>query len=277
MVTNIVSFSGGRTSAYLVYLMEQKRKVEDIKVDYVFIDTGAEHEATYDFVRAVVKKFNINLTILQAVINPELGKSSDYRVLSLNEMGWDLSVMREAVRKHGNFTVNRPFCTERLKTVPIKKYLQDNYGKDYVSWLGIRADEPRRLKEKNKVKYLAEISDFEKQDVVNWWAKQSFDLQIDEHLGNCIFCIKKNDPKLALAQRCEPEKFEEWCELVRGEHVRPMPADKFGVGHIYRKWLTPENLIAKFSDSTAEQLSEFIYRSRSNDSGSCSESCEAVM
>ncbi len=37
-VTHVVSFSGGRTSAYLVHLMEQRRRAgEDVR--YVFMDT----------------------------------------------------------------------------------------------------------------------------------------------------------------------------------------------------------------------------------------------
>lgn len=39
---NVVSFSGGRTSAYLLWLMEQKRQAGE-DVYYVFMDTGAEH------------------------------------------------------------------------------------------------------------------------------------------------------------------------------------------------------------------------------------------
>ena len=35
--------------------------------------------------------------------------------------------------------------------------------------------------------YLAELSDFEKADVLSWWKGQPFDLQIQEHLGNCVF------------------------------------------------------------------------------------------
>ena len=67
---HVVSFSGGRTSAYLVYLMEQKRKIETWDVDYVFMDTGAEHPGTYDFIERCAKEFGINLTCLKAVINP---------------------------------------------------------------------------------------------------------------------------------------------------------------------------------------------------------------
>jgi 3'-phosphoadenosine 5'-phosphosulfate sulfotransferase (PAPS reductase)/FAD synthetase len=56
---HIVSFSGGRTSAYLVHLMEQKRKKENIEVEYVFMDTGAEHPNTYEFIKKCVEYFDI--------------------------------------------------------------------------------------------------------------------------------------------------------------------------------------------------------------------------
>lgn len=42
---NVVSFSGGRTSAYLLWLMEQKRRAGK-DVHYVFMDTqGAKSDA----------------------------------------------------------------------------------------------------------------------------------------------------------------------------------------------------------------------------------------
>lgn len=41
---NVVSFSGGRTSAYLLWLMEQKRQAGE-DVHYVFMDTGSCSES----------------------------------------------------------------------------------------------------------------------------------------------------------------------------------------------------------------------------------------
>ncbi|EQC0334612.1 phosphoadenosine phosphosulfate reductase family protein, partial [Escherichia coli] len=38
-ITHVVSFSGGRTSAYLVHLMEEQRKAGN-NVCYIFMDTG---------------------------------------------------------------------------------------------------------------------------------------------------------------------------------------------------------------------------------------------
>ena len=59
------------------------------------------------------------------------------------------------------------------------------------------------------------------------------------------------------------------------ESVRLMPADKFGTGHIYRNWLTPEMLIQQFSEHTDDDLRQRIYKEKRYDTGSSTESCEA--
>ncbi|MDI4751614.1 hypothetical protein MJL81_29575, partial [Salmonella enterica subsp. enterica serovar Anatum] len=41
----------------------------------------------------------------------------------------------------------------------------DHFGRgNYTTWIGIRADETKRLKPKPGIRYLAELSDFEKSD-----------------------------------------------------------------------------------------------------------------
>ena len=51
----VVSFSGGRTSAYLVHLMEQRR-LSGEEVHYVYMDTGAEHKGTYEFIKKLARE-----------------------------------------------------------------------------------------------------------------------------------------------------------------------------------------------------------------------------
>ena len=69
IVHHVASVSGGRTSAYLVHLLEKKRKTEGWDVTYVYMDTGAEHPATYAFLRNIVDTWMVNL-ICQQVWNP---------------------------------------------------------------------------------------------------------------------------------------------------------------------------------------------------------------
>lgn len=275
METHVVSFSGGRTSAYLVWLMEQKRKLEGWDVHYIFMDTGGEHPKTYKFINDVVNNFSIDITCLRVNINPELGKGNEYSVVPLSECKFDLQPWRDMMSKYGTPYIGGSFCTDRMKLQPFKKYCDDKYGKgNYVTWLGIRSDEPKRLSKKDGINYLADISDFEKPDILSWWNKQEFNLEIDEHLGNCVFCIKKSVNKIALAAKDEPELCAMQCNAINGESVRVVDGRTTPSNVIYRGKNTLESVIAMFSDIDRDELSNSLKRARKYDSGSCSESCE---
>ncbi|WP_242502725.1 phosphoadenosine phosphosulfate reductase family protein [Serratia sp. 1D1416] len=278
---NVVSFSGGRTSAYLAHLMRQ----QDPDTRFVFMDTGAEHPATYQFIRDAVKHWGIDLICLRVVVNPELGKGNGYRVISLDEIGPDLEPWRAMLEKYGTPYVGGEFCTDRMKLGPFKKYCDEHIGrKAYRTWIGIRADEPARLwggllhrsmtkagmtreqtliayrsgmntyqwvsedwakiglandfntpsalldkcmkrlsqNASESTSYLAEISDTGKHDVIDWWSRQPFDLGIPEHLGNCVFCIKKSIQKIALAAKDEPELAKQFWQVLNANSVRKM-------------------------------------------------------
>ncbi len=269
----VVSFSGGRTSAYLVWLMEKTKRPGEVVV-YLFMDTGAEHPKTYEFVRNVVKHFGIDLVCLRVDINPELGKGNGYKVVSIDEIGPDLSPWSEMMKKYGVPYYGGAFCTDRMKLVPFKKYCDDAFGKgNYETWLGIRADEPNRLAKKDGIRYLAEISDFEKQDVLDWWSEQDFDLNLDEWLGNCVFCMKKSDLKLAAAQRDEPWMYIDFIECITSSNVRT--GLKAGsASSMYRKKRSLQQVISMFDSSTGDEIKLRIRGGKMVDSGSCSESCE---
>ena len=278
----VVSFSGGRTSAYMVYLIEQMRKSGEwtAPTEYIFMDTGAEHPETYEFIKKCVEYFGIKLTCLRGNFEQPVGEGHTYDVVDVADIKYDMKngSFAQLMRKYGVPTVMSAWCTSRMKEETHDKYCNDKHGKgNYSTWLGIRYDEPKRLRIGNAsgIRYMAEITDFEKEDVLDFWSGMPFDLQVEEHLGNCVFCIKKGASKVALAQRDEPEMFVKWSEVINHESVRLMPADKFGVGHIYRNWLSPEQLIAQFSELTNEELRERIYKEKKFDTGSCSESCEA--
>ena len=262
---NIVSFSGGRTSAYLVRMMMER----DPSAKYIFMDTGAEHPKTYEFVKNVVNHWGIDLTCLRVVPNEEMGKASTYEVLSINEIGPDLEPWKRMLKKYGHPYVGGAFCTDRMKTVPFTKYCQEKFGRgNYTTWLGMRADEPKRTSPKPGIRYLAEISDFEKQDVIDWWKGQPFDLEIQEHLGNCVFCIKKSLQKVALAAKDEPVLATQFIQTLHEYDTKP---DKV----MYRSNNSLEQVIALFSGTERDDLASRMTSMRQYDTGSCSESCEA--
>lgn len=331
---HVVSFSGGRTSAYLVHLMEQKRKVDGLDVSYIFMDTGAEHQKTYEFVRNVSKHFGVEITCLRVDVNPELGKGNSYKVVSIDDICQDLQPWKDMIKKYGVPYYGGAFCTDRMKLGPFTKYCNDNFGKSgYTTLLGIRFDEPNRILGKDlyvmlgkamhvsyydciciyeciknygyrsvgwwlygcdrkvsieifklarklekkidstNITYLAELSDFEKDDVLDWWSEQEFDLGIDEWNGNCVFCIKKSELKLAAAQRDNAEHYIEFLEMLDGDDVRT--GYKAGSkDSMYRKKRSLQQVVAMFDGSTGSEIKSRIRGAKMTDTGSCSESCE---
>ena len=270
----VVSFSGGRTSAYLCYLMKEKFGDE---VDFVYMDTGAEHPKTYDFIRKVNDEFKLNLTCLRTDFSSPLGAGNGFTVVDIDSIAPDLKPFSEMMAKYGTPYIGGMFCTDRMKLVPFTKYCSEKYGRgNYETWLGIRADEPKRLTPKKGIRYLAEISDFEKEDVLGFWSEMPFDLDIKEHLGNCVFCPKKSNLKLAAAQRDEPELYHDFLNAMYGDSVRH--DDKTGHwSQMYRGKKSLEQVIGMFDGSTGDEIKARIRGTKSTETGSCSESCEVFV
>jgi hypothetical protein len=266
----VVSFSGGRTSAYLCNL------IKGLHGDavFVFMDTGAEHQATYDFVRQCNDYFDLNLVCLRTVVSAKWKEGVSYRVIDIDEIGHDLQPWRDMSLKYGLPYKGGEFCTDTMKTTPCKKYLDDTYGAgNYHIWLGMRIDEPRRTKPREGFSYLADISEFEKQDILDWWAKMPFDLQIKEHLDNCVFCIKKGINKVALAAKDEPELASKFIKMINMDDVRIVESRTTPSNAMYRQNMSLESIIDLYGEMPRDKLAKTI---RSTfETGSCSESCEA--
>lgn len=272
----VVSFSGGRTSAYLCYLMKEKYGDD---VDFIYMDTGAEHLRTYEFIRRVNDEFKLNLTCLRTDFSSPLGAGNGFTVVDIDSMSPDLKPFKEMIDKYGVPYIGGMFCTDRMKLVPFTKYCNEKYGRgNYETWLGIRDDEPKRINLNNlkSIRYLAEISIFDKQDVLDFWSEMPFDLQIPEHLGNCVFCPKKSNLKLAAAQRDEPEFYHEFLTMLYGSSVR----HDNKTGHwsqMYRGKKSLEQVISMFDGSTGDEIKSRIRGAKMTDTGSCSESCEVFV
>lgn len=256
----VVSFSGGRTSAYLCHLMIELYGSEN--VDFIFMDTGAEHPKTYEFIRNVDREFGLNLVCLRTEFMP-MHVGNIPVIVKIDDLKFDLSTYSSLIGKYGEPVLGFG-CSRDLKQRIFYKYCNDKYGKGmYETWLGIRADEPNRLTEKKFVSYLAEISDFEKEDVLSWWARMPFDLDIKEHLGNCVFCPKKSSLKLAAAQRDCPAEYMDWIDMIDNADSK-----------MYRGKQSLESLIATFDGSTGDEIKARMRGAKHLDTGSCSESCE---
>ena len=254
--------------------MEKKRKELGWNVEYIYMDTGAEHPKTYKFINDVVNHFGIKLTCLRTKVNPEMNKGVRWTVVPLSECKPDLKPWKDMLAKYGTPYVNGAFCTSRMKTRPHDYYCNDKYGKNnWHCWLGIRADEPKRLSPVKGRSYLADISDFEKIDILDWWAEQSFNLEIEEWLGNCVFCIKKGLNKIALAIKDEPVLYKEFASLLESDEVRD-PNKGFPKENIYRTKKSLGDIELMYIEHTKEEIAGALRGAKRDEAGSCSESCE---
>ena len=315
---HVVSFSGGRTSAYLCHLMIEKFGRE--AVDFVFMDTGAEHPKTYEFIKKCVEHFGIELVCLQADFNQPLGKGHTYKIVDVNDLKQDLvnGPYAQMVKKYGVPTVKSAWCTSRMKEETHDKYCSDMFPNgDYTTVIGMRADEPKRyfgktawnaisahpyerqefhkiflgksdlwiapnarevlaLRKKalqaSNIKYLCEYSDFSKSDVNDFWSGMPFDLEIEDHLGNCVFCIKKSVGKIALAQRDEPKMESKFNQMIKNGSDR-LSTGEIKKGVMYRGMHSLKSIKVVYQDSTRDEIKSSLRSMR--DDSACSESCEA--
>ena len=269
---NVVSFSGGRTSAYMIHKIQTMVSQGLIKnVKYVFMDTGAEHKNSYSFIRKVVKHFNIDLVCLRSVMTTEVGVGATWRQISIDEICDDYGPWKDMMKCYSTPTVKMPMCTDRMKTAPYLKYCNETFGRNnYTTWLGMRIDEPKRIKAKKGFRYLAEISPMDKQDILGWWKDQPFDLDLDEWLGNCVFCIKKGVNKIALAAIDEPELASEFWDMLNTQPLRIIETRVDSPLVIYRGKHTFQSAQDSFADVGRDEI---ILRMRGNNGG-CAESCE---
>lgn len=264
---HVISFSGGRTSAYMT--LEVLKIHPDAEV--IYMDTGAEHPKTYEFIRNVSSILPRPITCLRCLPSDKFRGAPSFEVVSVDDIHHDLAGWIRMLRKYGNPYQGGPFCTDRMKTKPFEKYCEKKYGKgNYQRWIGIRADEPKRLKPADGFRYLADISDFEKQDIIDFWLDMPFDLGIDEHLGNCVFCIKKSDLKLALACKDEPELARIFIDTISEHNKKESSSD------MYRGRRSLGDIIQMFPQSR-DEIAARVRGAKSFDTGSCSESCEVFV
>ncbi|OZI17966.1 phosphoadenosine phosphosulfate reductase family protein [Bordetella genomosp. 7] len=266
-----VSFSGGRSSALMAYLVK-KHWSNLYELRFVFCNTSFEDPRTLDFVDAVDREFGLNLVWLEAVANHDERKSSGHRVVTYQTAARNGEVFRDIVAKYG--LPNRTFklCNRELKLNAMKSYMRSIGWTGYYSAVGIRADEPRRVSpsaDSARILYpLVHTWPVDKQDVLEFFEQFDWDLAIPEHLGNCRACFQKSDRKLAAVYRDDPAAFDFVGQLERDfEHVgpnnRPGP----------RRWFRLERTSADMRSSF--DLADGNILPYDDTSGSCSESCEA--
>ena len=221
-----VSFSGGRTSAYMCWWMLEN-KADDYEFIFTFANTGQEHEKTLEFVDKCDKHFGLNLVWLEAVVNPEKGKGTRHKVVTYETASRNGEPLESIVRKYGLFNAQSyPHCTREAKLAPMNSYRKQLGLGGSLFAVGIRADEIDRMSpsamEQGLCYPLITMTQATKPQIIHWWSEMPFDLEIPNHMGNCITCHKKSNRKLMTIAKHEPERFDFFASLERLDTTRKL-------------------------------------------------------
>lgn len=219
-----ISFSGGRTSAYMLWrvLEENNGKLPDDAV-VCFANTGKEEEATLRFVDRCSKEWNVPIVWLEYVDAEESKdrwKKVTFETASRNGEPFEAVIRKKSYLPN---PVTR-FCTIEMKIRTIANYLlhvgmceKRSHG-EHMSWVGIRADEPRRAAKIQRDRTPLVSAGITKQDVGDFWKKQNFDLELPNfngvtYHGNCDLCFLKGESQTRSLIAERPERALWWAKM----------------------------------------------------------------
>jgi len=220
-----ISFSGGRTSAYMLWRVLQANNGLPNQAVVCFANTGKEEEATLEFVRDCAINWGIKIHWVEyqdAEETKNRWKLVDFETASRNGEPFEALIKK---RNHLPNPVSR-FCTVELKVRAIHRYLKNEGWTEWDSMLGIRADEQRRLakignqdygKHETKIAPLGKLG-ITKKDVGDFWKSQSFDLKLPNMNGvtmhgNCDLCFLKGGAQIFSLITEKPERAVWWARM----------------------------------------------------------------
>jgi len=240
-----ISFSGGRTSAYMLRRILDAhggRLPEDVHV--VFANTGKERPETLDFIQECATRWDVRVRWIESwiyvVFQRFAGVDASGNVLttpersfSVREVSYDTAsrdgepfeTLIRASRYLPNPVMRK--CTGKLKVEAINAFARDHLRLDeWTSVVGLRADEPRRVAKMRaqerpesggEIGVELPLADARVTigEVMAFWAAQPFDLRLRPDEGNCDLCFLKGLAKISRIMRAHPELADWWIRMER--------------------------------------------------------------
>lgn len=217
-----ISFSGGRTSAYMLWRVLQSNggSLPDDAI-VCFANTGKEDEATLRFVQRCSDEWSVPITWLEYIQD-----APGYRIVNFATASRHGEPFEQVIRKK-NYLPNAVtrFCTIEMKIRPMAKYLVDlgmagtkSEGEN-MSMIGIMADEPRRAaKIADKWRIPLFFAGVTKGEVGAFWRSQPFDLELQNMNGvtmhgNCDLCFMKGASQILSLIAEKPERAVWWAKM----------------------------------------------------------------
>ena len=224
-----ISFSGGRTSGYMLWRVLQAHGGK-LPADAVvcFANTGKEDEATLRFVRDCAERWAVSIVWVEYRDN-----EAGYAVVNFDTASRDGEPFEAIIRKR-NYLPNpvTRFCTVELKIRAMHKHLKALGWADgdgcWDQFVGLRADEPARVarvRARPSLETVRETMCMPLADagvtvgeVQAFWASQPFTLELPTYngrtlAGNCDLCFLKPSAQVQSLIAKKPERAVWWARM----------------------------------------------------------------
>lgn len=238
----VISFSGGRTSGYMLWHILQAfggTLPDTTKV--IFNNTGKEREETLEFVERCSQRWGVEIVWLEYDQTPRLTERKKTRngrleapyipkaeVVNYATASRNGEPLMKVIKARNMLpNVMARFCTVECKIRTTQRYLKSLGWTHYENAIGFRADEPARVaKLKTTNRHGAEEpvcplfkADVDKRMIHEWWDRQPFKLTLADHEGNCDLCFLKGAGKIKTIMQNRPDLAGWWIE-AEAEAVR---------------------------------------------------------
>lgn len=240
-----ISFSGGRTSAYML------RKILDAHggqlpddVHVLFANTGKELDETLDFVHACSQRWGVPVHWIERDPDSETG----YREVTYETAARAGEPFQRLIEDR-NYLPNpvTRFCTQELKIRAMKAWMMDHGYEHWTNVIGLRHDEPRRVtrirssteKDRWGIDLPLDDAGVVVADIDAYWKASPFDLGLKKWEGNCDICFLKGKAKRMRIMRDTPSAAHWW--IAQEVTVRTPKTDRVK---------TPVDTFAKKAEST---------------------------
>jgi 3'-phosphoadenosine 5'-phosphosulfate sulfotransferase (PAPS reductase)/FAD synthetase len=202
-----ISFSGGRTSAYMLWRVLQAhggRLPSEAVV--CFANTGKEEEATLRFVRDCGERWGVPITWLEYALHDTAGVAA--METSFKKASRRGGPFEDVIRQRNGMLPNQVnrYCSSEMKTRTMHRHLRRLGWDEWDTFIGIRADEPRRVAkfrsnpspETKSEELRMPLADacITRYAVETFWRSMPFDLELPNDggitpAGNCDLCFLK--------------------------------------------------------------------------------------
>ena len=219
-----ISFSGGRTSAYMLWRVLQSNDGLPDDAVVCFANTGKEAEETLEFVKRCGDEWGVKIHWLEYTPHEETRKR--FRVVDFETASRNGEPLESVIRAK-NYLPNpvSRFCTIETKIRTIANFLlaadmaETQAEGERMSWVGIRADEPRRAaKIADKSRLPLFVAGVDVHEVGEFWSRQPFRLEMPTHngktlAGNCDLCFMKPANQVFTLIQERPERAIWWAKM----------------------------------------------------------------